>query len=177
MIPPIAMLIPFYLIMRDMHLLGTYLAVIMLDTVFDASFVVWMMRSYFQDVPQEMEEAALVDGASHMAVVFQSGLAVVSAGHRGLCSLLHYFFLERLFICLDADFPSDEDNAIGYFGFFQRLGNQLGAYGGDEHVCHHSGCYYFALFEPLLCAGINDGSGRANHNCGQCRHRATNKYN
>jgi multiple sugar transport system permease protein len=65
MVPPVAMLIPFYLIMRDLHLLGTYWAVIILDTVFDASFVVWMMRSYFQDVPQAMEEAALVDGASH----------------------------------------------------------------------------------------------------------------
>lgn len=64
MIPPIAMLIPFYLLMRDVKLLGTYLAVILLDTAFDASFVVWMMRSYFKDVPQEMEEAALVDGAS-----------------------------------------------------------------------------------------------------------------
>lgn len=64
MIPPIAMLIPFYLLMRDLHLLGTYASLIILDTVFDAAFVVWMMRSYFQDVPREMEEAALVDGAS-----------------------------------------------------------------------------------------------------------------
>lgn len=64
MVPPVAMLIPFYLIMRDINLLGTYWAVIILDTVFDASFVVWMMRSYFADVPKEMEEAALVDGAS-----------------------------------------------------------------------------------------------------------------
>jgi len=64
MVPPIAMLIPFYLLMRDLHLLGTYWAVIILDTVFDAAFVVWMMRSYFKDVPREMEEAALVDGAS-----------------------------------------------------------------------------------------------------------------
>ena len=64
MIPPIAMLIPFYLVMRDLHLLGSYASLIILDTVFDAAFVVWMMRSYFKDVPQEMEEAALVDGAS-----------------------------------------------------------------------------------------------------------------
>jgi multiple sugar transport system permease protein len=67
MAPPVAMLIPFYLIMRDLHLLGTYWAVIILDTAFDASFVVWMMRSYFKDVPQEMEEAALVDGASRFS--------------------------------------------------------------------------------------------------------------
>ncbi len=64
MVPPIAMLIPFYLIMRDLHLLGSYASLIILDTVFDAAFVVWMMRSYFADVPKEMEEAALVDGAS-----------------------------------------------------------------------------------------------------------------
>ena len=80
MIPPIAMLIPFYLIMRDVHLLGTYPAVIILDTVFDASFVVWMMRSYFKDVPQEMEEAALVDGASHMKAFFKVALPLSVPG-------------------------------------------------------------------------------------------------
>ncbi len=80
MIPPIAMLIPFYLIMRDLHLLGTYAAVIILDTVFDASFVVWMMRSYFQDVPQEMEEAALVDGASHLDAFLKIALPLSLPG-------------------------------------------------------------------------------------------------
>lgn len=80
MIPPIAMLIPFYLLMRDVKLLGTYLAVILLDTAFDASFVVWMMRSYFKDVPQEMEEAALVDGASHLQAFFKIALPLSVPG-------------------------------------------------------------------------------------------------
>ena len=80
MIPPIAMLIPFYLIMRDLRLLGTYMSVILLDTVFDAAFVVWMMRSYFQGVPQEMEEAALVDGASHWQSFFLVALPLSVPG-------------------------------------------------------------------------------------------------
>jgi len=80
MVPPVAMLIPFYLIMRDVHLLGTYFAVILLDTVFDASFVVWMMRSYFADVPQEMEEAALVDGASRIGAFFKVALPLSTPG-------------------------------------------------------------------------------------------------
>lgn len=80
MIPPIAMLIPFYLIMRDLHLLGTYLAVIIIDTIFDASFVVWMMRSYFMDVPQEMEEAALVDGASRLQAFYKIALPLSIPG-------------------------------------------------------------------------------------------------
>ncbi len=80
MIPPTAMLIPFYLIMRDFHLLGTYTSVILLDTVFDASFVVWMMRSYFVDVPQEIEEAALVDGASQLSAFFRVAIPLSIPG-------------------------------------------------------------------------------------------------
>ena len=80
MIPPIAMLIPFYLIMRDLRLLGTYGAVIIIDTIFDAAFVVWMMRSYFKDVPQEMEEAALVDGASHFQAFYKIALPLSVPG-------------------------------------------------------------------------------------------------
>jgi multiple sugar transport system permease protein len=80
MAPPVATLIPFYLIMRDIHLLGTYWALILLDTAFDASFVVWMMRSYFKDVPHEMEEAALVDGASHFTAFLHVALPLSIPG-------------------------------------------------------------------------------------------------
>ena len=80
MIPPTAMLIPFYLIIRDLHLLGTYTSLILIDTIFDASFVVWMMRSYFADVPIEMEEAALVDGASHLSAFFKVALPLSVPG-------------------------------------------------------------------------------------------------
>ncbi len=80
MIPPIAMLIPFYLVMRNLHLLGSYAALIILDTIFDAAFVVWMMRSYFQDVPQEMEEAALVDGASPLRAFLSIALPLSVPG-------------------------------------------------------------------------------------------------
>ena len=80
MIPPTAMLIPFYLIVRDMGLLGTRLSVILLDTAFDASFVVWMMRSYFLDVPKEMEEAALVDGANQFTAFVKVALPMSIPG-------------------------------------------------------------------------------------------------
>ncbi len=80
MLPPVAMLIPFYLIMRDLGLIGTYTSLILLDTVFDAAFVVWMMRSYFADVPQEMEEAALVDGASHFSAFTKVALPLSIPG-------------------------------------------------------------------------------------------------
>lgn len=80
MVPPIAMLIPFYLVMRDLRLLGTYASLIIIDTIFDAAFVVWMMRSYFKDVPEEMEEAGLVDGASHFQAFYRIALPLSVPG-------------------------------------------------------------------------------------------------
>ncbi|HQY92089.1 carbohydrate ABC transporter permease [Caldilinea sp.] len=80
MVPPVAMLIPFYLIMRDLHLLGSYASLIILDTVFDAAFVVWMMRSYFANVPREIEEAALVDGASRFVAFWRVALPLSIPG-------------------------------------------------------------------------------------------------
>lgn len=80
MVPPVAMLIPFYLIMRDVGLLGSFWALILIDTVFDAPFVVWMMRSYFADVPREMEEAAWVDGTSRVGAFVKVALPLSIPG-------------------------------------------------------------------------------------------------
>jgi len=63
-VPAIATLIPFYLLMRDVGLLGTWWAVIILNTALNSAFVVWMMFSFFRAAPVAIEEAALIDGAS-----------------------------------------------------------------------------------------------------------------
>jgi len=80
MVPPVAMLLPFYLLMRDFGLLGSYLAVIILDTCYNAPFVVWMMSNYFCALPTEMEEASLVDGATYMESFLRVTLPVAVPG-------------------------------------------------------------------------------------------------
>jgi len=80
MVPPVAMLLPFYLLMRDFGLLGSYLAVIILDTCYNAPFVVWMMSNYFRALPTEMEEASLVDGATYMESFLRVTLPVAVPG-------------------------------------------------------------------------------------------------
>jgi multiple sugar transport system permease protein len=63
-VPPIATLIPFYLLMRDIGLLGTWWAVIILNSALNSAFVVWMMFSFFRASPISIEEAAMTDGCS-----------------------------------------------------------------------------------------------------------------
>ncbi len=67
-LPPVATAIPFFLIMRFLGLLDTRLALILLNTTFCLPIVVVIMRQAFLELPVELEEAALVDGASHLDV-------------------------------------------------------------------------------------------------------------
>lgn len=74
MVPPVAMLLPFYLLMRNFHLIGTYWAVILLDAVLNVSFAAWFMRGYYQGIPPSMEEAAYCDGATGLGAFIRVAL-------------------------------------------------------------------------------------------------------
>jgi multiple sugar transport system permease protein len=121
MVPPIAMLIPFYLIMRDMRLLGSYASLIILDTVFDAAFVVWMMRSYFADVPKEMEEAALVDGASRFVAFWRVALPLSIPGVVAAAIYVIIFSWNDFLFALMLTSPATKTIPLGILSSFSAV--------------------------------------------------------
>jgi multiple sugar transport system permease protein len=80
MVPAVAALVPFYLLMRDFGLLGTYWCVILINSVLNCAFVTWMMFSYFRAAPPELAEAALTDGCTLLGAFLRVELPVVRAG-------------------------------------------------------------------------------------------------
>ncbi|MEQ8968597.1 MAG: carbohydrate ABC transporter permease [Azospirillaceae bacterium] len=69
-LPPVAVVIPFYLIARQLGLLDSRIALIALNAMFILPFVVVIMRQTFMDLPIELEEAAKVDGAKPWQAFF-----------------------------------------------------------------------------------------------------------
>ena len=63
-IPPFAIVIPIFLLFRDLRLLDTRPGLLIAHTVFSLPFVLWLLISGFEQLPHEIEEAALVDGSS-----------------------------------------------------------------------------------------------------------------
>jgi multiple sugar transport system permease protein len=63
-IPPFAIVIPIFLLFRDLKLLDTRPGLLIAHTVFSLPFVLWLLISGFEQLPHEIEEAALVDGSS-----------------------------------------------------------------------------------------------------------------
>jgi multiple sugar transport system permease protein len=66
-LPPMVTAIPFFLLMQNLNLIDTQLALILANATFTMPFAVLIMRDVFKDMPKEMEESAWVDGASHLA--------------------------------------------------------------------------------------------------------------
>jgi multiple sugar transport system permease protein len=77
-LPPVASVIPFYLVMRTLGLLDTHLALILVNSTFVLPFVVVILRQGFLDLPQELEEAALVDGCTHWGAFWRIALPLAA---------------------------------------------------------------------------------------------------
>lgn len=80
MLPPIIVIIPIFLMFRITGMSGTYLGIIMLYTAFNLPFTIWMMKSFFDELSPDVEDAARLDGSSDRRVFFKICLPQVKAG-------------------------------------------------------------------------------------------------
>ena len=80
MMPPVAFVIPFFILFTRLSLRDTPQAVIIMHVSFILGFVIWMMRSYFRDVPRELEEAARVDGCNDYQAFWRVVLPIATPG-------------------------------------------------------------------------------------------------
>jgi multiple sugar transport system permease protein len=65
--PPLAVVIPIFLMWRELDLTNSHLGLIILYTAFNLSLAVWLMKGFIDEIPRAYEEAALVDGYSRLA--------------------------------------------------------------------------------------------------------------
>ena len=79
MIPPVALLLPYYLMFRQAGLVGNPVAIAISHFTFSIAIVVWMMRGAFASLPAAVEEAARVDGATSRQVFWHIALPMARA--------------------------------------------------------------------------------------------------
>lgn len=80
MLPAIVVIIPVILMFRTVGLSGSYIGIILLYTAFNLAFTIWMMKSFFDELSLDVEDAARIDGSSGMRVFFKISLPQVVAG-------------------------------------------------------------------------------------------------
>lgn len=93
MAPPLAVLIPYYILFSWLHLIDNYLTLLIVYSVLNLPFVIWMMRGFFREVPQELEDAARVDGCDRYGALFHVAFPLVAPGFAAtaiFCLLLSW---------------------------------------------------------------------------------------
>ncbi|SMP45516.1 carbohydrate ABC transporter permease [Noviherbaspirillum suwonense] len=80
MLPPMGLIIPYYLVLQKIGGLDSYSGLTAIYLSFSLPFAIWLMVSYFEDIPFEMEEAALLDRAGRMRTLWYVILPQVRGG-------------------------------------------------------------------------------------------------
>jgi multiple sugar transport system permease protein len=79
-LPPVIFVTPYYLLMRQLNLLDSVWALVLLNATFNLPFPVIILSQMFRELPIELEEAAQVDGASRLQIFLRIALPLVAPG-------------------------------------------------------------------------------------------------
>lgn len=79
-LPPIGMAVPFYLVYAKLGLINTRVGLIIIYLTLNLSFGLWMLRSFIDSIPPELEEAAFIDGCNRFQVLTKITLPLITPG-------------------------------------------------------------------------------------------------
>jgi multiple sugar transport system permease protein len=80
LVPVIVLIIPFYLGLSSLQLYNTRIGLILACTCYSLPFSLWLLKGFFQEIPLAIEEAAMIDGASHLQAFFKVTLPLSIPG-------------------------------------------------------------------------------------------------
>lgn len=89
--PPIALSLPFFIVLTQIGLRGTYVAVIIIHSAFNLSFVIWLLEGTFADIPEEIEMAAQIDGRTRLGALVRIVIPLAQTG-IGAAALFTFVF-------------------------------------------------------------------------------------
>jgi len=79
-IPPVVIVLPFFTVFRDLRLLDTRTALVILNLSFVTPFAIWMIKGFIDSLPGEIEEAAMVDGCNRLQLLRYISLPLIMPG-------------------------------------------------------------------------------------------------
>lgn len=132
-LPPIAVVVPYFGIVRFLGLYDQPLALILVYTLFNLPFALWMLRGFLVEIPREVEEAAFVDGASRWAAFRTVLLPLATPGILASGIIIFAFaWSEFLFALILTATPHAQTFPVGVKGLvtqFEIIWNQMAAAG------------------------------------------------
>jgi multiple sugar transport system permease protein len=159
MLPPIALLLPLYQIMKALSLTDTPLALIIIYSSFVTPYVVWLMRGYLDTIPRELDEAARVDGCSRLGALWRVILPVARPGllSTGLLAFL-LAWDEFLYALVITQTDASKTVPVAINDFIGRYGVDFGRLATGGVIAAIPPVLIAFIFQRYIVAGLTAGS-------------------
>ena len=122
MLPVVAAIIPIYIASRDLHMLDNIFTLVILYTAMNLPIAIWMMRSFFLEVPGELLEAAEMDGAPLRRTVVEVILPVVAPGLAATALICCIFSWNEFFFAVNLTATQAATVPVFLVGFISSEG-------------------------------------------------------
>jgi len=159
LLPTAAIIVPLFITLRVLGLVNTYWGLILVYMIITLPLSVWMLTSYFRAIPVELEEAAIIDGASRIGVLFRITLPL---SIPGLVSVLVYAFVttwnEFIFALCFATDSSVKTLPIGLAEFSTEFNTDWGAVMAASVVMTLPIAILFLSMQRLFVGGMTAGA-------------------
>jgi multiple sugar transport system permease protein len=100
LLPAVAVAIPTYMIIKQLGLLDTKLALVLIYSAFTLPFTIWVLTLYFRSLPKDVEEAAFVDGCTRFAALRRVVLPLAGPGLAAIAAFSFLFSYSEFFFAL-----------------------------------------------------------------------------
>jgi ABC-type glycerol-3-phosphate transport system permease component len=159
MFPLILAIIPLFIFFRNLNMVNSFIPVIMVYTVTQLPFATWMLRSYFDSIPRELDEAATVDGCSPLRAFVQIILPLTAPGIAAVAIFSFLFSYNEFFI--SSVFLRDENRMtmpVGIQSFMQQYSTDWGSLMASATLGMVPTLILFFLIQKYMVAGATAGA-------------------
>jgi multiple sugar transport system permease protein len=158
MVPGIAIVIPIYLAASRMGMLDTYEVLITIYTAFNLPFAIWLLRGFFRDIPREVREAAIIDGASELQVFLRIILPLLSAGLVATCVFVFIAAWNEFLFALTLTNAHVATAPLAIIGFRNEYGVQWAEIGAASLMISSPVVLFAVIMQKYLVRGLTMGS-------------------
>jgi len=100
MMPPVAVILPIYILFSQLRMLDRLETLILMNVAFNLPLSIWIIRGFLEGIPVEVEEAAMTDGCSRAAAFFRVGLPQMFSGLLSAALLVFIYTINEFFFAL-----------------------------------------------------------------------------
>src|SRR5207247_3145830 len=121
-LPPVAVVVPYFAIVRTLQIYNQPIALIGIYSLFNLPFAIWMLKGFLAEIPLEVEEVALVDGANRWTAFLRVLLPLAAPGSTAAgITVLTFSWTEFLFALILTATPNAQTFPVGVQGLVTQF--------------------------------------------------------